>query len=165
MPIGHLYVYLGVFFSFLGFFFVVVVVFFFLLFWFLGLLLWHMKVPRLGVQSELHLLAYTTNTSDLSRICDLWHSSWQHQILNLLRPEIEPSTSWFLVGFVSTMPQRELQCFHFLIGLLVLILSCISSLYVWKLSPWVGCIVGKYFLPFHMLSFHFVGDFFAIKNF
>ena len=31
---------------------------------------WHMEVPRLGVESELHLLAYTTatTTQDLSRI-------------------------------------------------------------------------------------------------
>ena len=28
------------------------------------------------------------------------------------RPGIKPATSWFLVGLVSTMPQRELQIFH-----------------------------------------------------
>ena len=46
----------------------------------------HMEVPRLGVQSELQLLAYTTATatSDLSRICDLLCSSQQHRILNPL---------------------------------------------------------------------------------
>ena len=50
----------------------------------LGPHLWHMEVPRQGVQSELQLLAYATATatSDLSQVCDLQHSSRQHQILN-----------------------------------------------------------------------------------
>ena len=54
-------------------------------FCFLGLCPWHMEVPRLGVESELQLLAYTTVTAtwDLSCICDLYHSSWQCRILNL----------------------------------------------------------------------------------
>ena len=49
--------------------------------------MWHMEVPRLGVKSELQLLAYTTATAiqDLSRVCDLHHSSRQCQILNPLR--------------------------------------------------------------------------------
>ena len=54
-------------------------------FCFLGPHLWHMEVPRLGLKSELQLLAYATATatSDLSRVCDLHHSSWQCWILNL----------------------------------------------------------------------------------
>jgi len=46
----------------------------------------HMEVPRLGVESELQLPAYTTATatSHPSRVCDLHHSSWQHWILNPL---------------------------------------------------------------------------------
>ena len=53
---------------------------------FLGLHLWHMEVPRLGVQSELQLLGYTTATAtpDPSRICNLNHSSRQRWILNTL---------------------------------------------------------------------------------
>ena len=45
-----------------------------------------MEVPRLGVQSELQLPAYITAraTRDPSPICNLHHSSWQHQILNPL---------------------------------------------------------------------------------
>ena len=45
-----------------------------------------MEVPSLGVESELQLLAYATATAtqDLSHICDLYHSSQQCQILNLL---------------------------------------------------------------------------------
>ena len=45
-----------------------------------------MEVPRLGVKSELQLLAYTTGTAtqDLSCVCDLHQSSQQRQILNPL---------------------------------------------------------------------------------
>ena len=50
---------------------------------FLGLCPEQMEVPRLGVELELQLPAYTTAAAmpDLSRICDLNHSSWEHQIL------------------------------------------------------------------------------------
>ena len=43
-----------------------------------------MKVPRLGVESELQLPAYATGIAmqDLSQGCNLHHSSQQHQILN-----------------------------------------------------------------------------------
>ena len=46
----------------------------------------HLEVPRLGVKSELQLLAYATATAmqDTNRVCDLHHSSWQCQILNPL---------------------------------------------------------------------------------
>ena len=62
----------------------------FVLFWsfffFLGLHPRHMGVPSLGVESELLLLAYATATAmpDPSRVCDLYHSSRQHWILNPL---------------------------------------------------------------------------------
>ena len=58
--------------------------FFFFLFFFLGLHVQHMEVPRIGVKSELQLLACNTATAamDLSYICDLHHSSRQRQILN-----------------------------------------------------------------------------------
>mgnify|MGYP001469406772 CR=1 FL=1 len=53
---------------------------------FLGLHLWHMEVPRLGVQLEQLLPAYAKATAipDPGGICDLHHSSQQHQIFNLL---------------------------------------------------------------------------------
>ena len=46
----------------------------------------HMEAPRLTVQSELQLPTYTTVTAtpDPSHVCDLHHSSLQHQILNPL---------------------------------------------------------------------------------
>ena len=45
-----------------------------------------MEVPRLWVELELQLPAYTTATatSDLSPVYDLHHSSQQHEILNPL---------------------------------------------------------------------------------
>ena len=45
-----------------------------------------MEVPRLGVESELQLPAYTTAiaTQDPSHLCDLHHSSQQRRILNPL---------------------------------------------------------------------------------
>ena len=52
----------------------------FIFFFFLGPQLQHMEVPRLGVESELQLLAHTTATWDPSRICNLHHSSQQCQI-------------------------------------------------------------------------------------
>ena len=46
----------------------------------------HMEVPRLGIQLELQLPAYTTATAtpDSSCVCDLHCSSWQCQVLNPL---------------------------------------------------------------------------------
>ena len=51
---------------------------------FLGPYPWHMEFPRLGVELELQLQAYTTPTLDLSLIFDLHHNLWQCQILNPL---------------------------------------------------------------------------------
>ena len=44
----------------------------------------HMEVPRLGVELELQLMAYTTATAtqNLSHVCNLHHSSQQRRILN-----------------------------------------------------------------------------------
>ena len=58
-------------------------------------------VPRLGVQSELKLPAYTTATAtwEPSLVCDLQHSSQQCWILNPLieardRTRVLMDTSW-----------------------------------------------------------------------
>ena len=57
-----------------------------LLFFLLWLQLWHMEIPGLGVELELQLQAYATDTamSDLSHIFDLHHSSWQRRVPNPL---------------------------------------------------------------------------------
>ena len=56
------------------------------LFFFLGPWVWHMEVPRLGVKSELQLLAHTTATATPEPSCvrDLHHSSQQCWIFNPL---------------------------------------------------------------------------------
>ena len=53
---------------------------------FLGPHLWHMEIPRLGVELELSLSAYARATAmkDLSRVCNLHHSSRLCWILNPL---------------------------------------------------------------------------------
>ena len=72
-----------------------------LLFCFLGPHTRHIEVRSLGVKSELQLPAYTTDTAtpDLSGICNLYHSWWQHRILNPLSEArgqtcIFTDTSW-----------------------------------------------------------------------
>ena len=59
----------------------------FFFFFFLGPYPWQMEFPRLGVELELQLLAYTTAMAmwDPSHICNLHHSSWQDWNLNPLR--------------------------------------------------------------------------------
>ena len=66
-------------FYFILFYFIIL----FYYFCFLGLHPWHIKIPRLGVKSE---LAYTTAiaTPDLSHVCELHHSSRQRRVLNPL---------------------------------------------------------------------------------
>ena len=77
--------------------------FFFFFFGVLGLHLWHIDGPRLGVKSELQLLAYTTATRDPSRVCSLHHSSLGNtgSLTHSVRPGMKPISSWILVGFVT----------------------------------------------------------------
>ena len=74
----------------------------------------NMEVPRLGVELELLLLtcatAAATATQDLSRVCDLRHSSWQRWILNPLseardqtRDLMVPSQICFLCAMMGTL--------------------------------------------------------------
>ena len=70
-----------------------------------------MEVPRLGVKSELQLPACitTTGTPDPSHICDLYHSSGQRQILNLLsEARVQTRNLMVPVGFITVEPQWEL---------------------------------------------------------
>ena len=58
-------------------------------------------------QLKLQQPAYPTATAvpDPSHICDLHHSSGQHQILNLLSEARDRTVSlWILVGFITTEP-------------------------------------------------------------
>ena len=64
-----------------------------------------MEVPRLGVESELQLLVYTTATATQNRshICKLHHSSWQPWILNPLSEAREQTHNLMVPGRI---------CFH-----------------------------------------------------
>jgi len=80
-------------------------IFFFFFFGFLGQHLHHMEVLRLGVQSELQLLAYTSHShagfkSCLRAMLDP-QTHWE-------RPRIETASSWILARFVSATQQWEL---------------------------------------------------------
>ena len=86
--------------------------FYLFIFSFLGLHPWHMEVLRLGVESELQLPAYTTaTTQDLSRICNLHHSSQQHWILNPLSEARDPTRILMYTsrvhGLITTEPQQN----------------------------------------------------------
>ena len=85
---------------------------------FLGPYPGHTEVPRLGVQSELQLPAYTTVTAtqDRSLVCNPHHSSRQCQIpspLNEARDQIRylmvPSRIWFCCATTGTPPSWFLQ--------------------------------------------------------
>ena len=73
---------------------------FLFIFCFLGTHLWHIEVHRLGIKSELQLLAYATATAthDLSCICNLYHTSQQCWILN---PEQGQGLNLHLHGYQS----------------------------------------------------------------
>ena len=86
----------------------------------------HVEVPRL--RSNLSYSCQPTpqpqQQQDPSRACNLHHSPWQRRILDpLSKAGVEPETSWFLVGFISAVPRRELQSSSSL-----WILACIFSL-------------------------------------
>ena len=66
--------------------------FFFFVFCLFRAALWNMEVPRLGVELELYMTAYTTATAmqDLSYMWEL-----------LSKSGLEPASLWILVGFVN----------------------------------------------------------------
>ena len=77
--------------------------------------LWHMEVPRLGVKSEVQLLAYTAASAkpDPSCVCKLHHSSRQRWIPDPLseardQTHILNDTSWF--HFCCTIMGRSSTC-------------------------------------------------------
>ena len=74
-----------------------------------------MEVPRLGVELEVQLPAYTTATAmpDPSHVCNLHHSLWQYWILNPLseardRTLIHMDTSQV---FYHDKGNSQTQCF------------------------------------------------------
>ena len=84
------------------------------------------------------MLAYTTATamSNLSHVWDLHYSSQHRQILNhWKRPGIKPSTSWLLVGFVSTEPWWEPPHFIIFINVLFFLKKTLDFIF-FSSGPW-----------------------------
>ena len=67
-----------------------------------------MEIPRLGVELELQLPAYTTATAtwDLSCIFDLHHSSQQHQILHPLNEARDRTQVLMDPGLLTAAPMK-----------------------------------------------------------
>ena len=75
-----------------------------------------MEVPRLGIELELQLLAYTTATARPDPSC-IWTHTTTHgnagSPTHWVRPGIKPTSSWILVGLITAEPQQEFQNFFF----------------------------------------------------
>ena len=71
-----------------------------------------MEVPRLGVELELQLPAYTTATAMQDPRLESATYTIAHSITKYLthwaRQGIKPESSWIQVGFITTEPQWEL---------------------------------------------------------
>ena len=87
--------------------------FLFLFFWGLTQGTWHMKVPWLGTELELQLLACTPchSHSNSAAACSNLGS-----LTHWVRAGIELTAPWVLAGFVTTDPRRELQDIFFFTG-------------------------------------------------
>ena len=108
-----------------------------------------MEVPRLGVESELQLLARTTVTAtqDPSHVCNLHHNSWQHWILNPLS-EARDQTRVFMDTSLGLLPlsHNGNSCFSFYLRSSILCRS-------WKKHPlWVR-LLGFESRHSHLTSF------------
>ena len=80
---------------------------------FLGPQVQLMEVSRLGVEWELQLPAYATETPGRSHVCNLHHSSRQRQILNPRskardQTQILMDTSWVHFHETAAKPQQKL---------------------------------------------------------
>ena len=94
---------------------------------------WLRKVSRLGVESELQLLVYTTAMAmaDPSCICDLHHSSWQHWMLSPWRK----AKDWSCI----LMDSNQI-CYPW------------ATTGTWRLSIWIASMRFKSFSPGRILS-------------
>ena len=90
-----------------------------LFFCFLGLHLRHMEVPRLGVKSELQLLATATETGDPSHVFELHHGLRQCWIADALSKArdgtcILMDAGWIPFHCPRSCPRQELPRISFL---------------------------------------------------
>ena len=76
----------------------------------------HVEVSKIGVESELQLLAYTTTHNNAR--------SPSHRV----EPGIEPASSWILVGFLTAVPQWELPK----LSLLLKSFACLRVPWKWR---------------------------------
>ena len=69
-----------------------------------------MKVLRLGVETELQQVAYARATAkqDPSRVCNLYHSTPQHQIPNPLSKAKDQTNILMDTSRISAAPQEKL---------------------------------------------------------
>ena len=128
---------------------------------FLGPHLSHMEVLRLGVESELQLLAYTIASAmpDLSHDCDLHHSS-----------RIELVSSWVLVRFITAELQQELlKCILNTVHLnypplktAVFDLYFTSNCFVYPLTAYCGCKIILLLLTFNLPTTLCMDDFLTL---
>ena len=130
---------------------------------FLGLQVLQMEVPRLGVKLELQLPAYATATAmqDPNCVCDLHHSSQQHQILSKARGQNLMVPSW--IGFLCAMMATpdiffKIDIFNMIWEIKTLYFQLLNSLGVF----WVCRIVLAFFIskriPQISLSFSRIGS-------
>ena len=110
--------------------------YYYLIFVFLGPHPQHKAVPRLGVNFELQLPAYTaTAIPDPSHISTytIAHSN-TGSLTHWGRPGIEPVSSWILVGFITIEPQQEFP--GFLLNMAHFPNFCYSNfLWLWDCQP------------------------------
>ena len=99
-----------------------------------------MEVPRLGVESELQLLAYATATAIAmpypSRVCDLHRSSWQCWILNPLN-EVRDQTFVLkdtsqILNPLSHNRKSRFCSLHVCLHLHVCLCVCARALWLWE---------------------------------
>ena len=99
-------------------------------FFFLWPHLRHIEYPRIGVQSELQLQAYSTAMAmpDLSCICNLCQSLWEHWILNSLGKARDPHIHY--VRFLTHWATRRTPSWEILIKSVSLICFLIYKMQI-----------------------------------
>ena len=88
----------------------------FLSFFILGLHSWHIEARRLGVKSELQLPVHHSHSNTGIRTTSATYTTAHGNtgyLTHWVRPGIEATSSWLLVGFVPTEPRQELHSLFF----------------------------------------------------
>ena len=76
-----------------------------------------MKVPRLGVESEVQPLAYTTSSATATALYLKPDHSNTLSLTHRVRLGSQPASLWRLVRFITAKPQWELQSVRFILFL------------------------------------------------